>query len=229
MRKTVVFFLSCMVVILLVSCSKNDPILSEKDIESVSQEISSADFLKQKTLQDNGKSFGLSSRISCDGSRIYIDDRYIDLSTSLSQINCNKPGCSHEENDESCEGRKYLEMNSYTYKDGGYYYTKGNQFFFCKDGKDELLLKNDYETEITKKNWGNRSKDLSRFIFLDDDNVIIFGMGNYAFFFNLNSRIQGDIIVIGEAVSFFYGSAVNKNKIVVSNSDNEMFTIENKM
>ena len=215
-----------LVLFLLTACSEKEKILPEEEIFEIENAVNIEQDLKQVVKQnDCFNQYELREHITSDGENFYFasEDYHLDIKTNKKKINCDRVGCTHE--DERCFIRLFDNCFCVTCYNGGFLAVRGNKLLFIAEGNESILLENKKHSEAAEEYKETDPNYISQYIFLNEKTLFVTGR-NFGFTFDLEKKIQGNLIAIGEANAFYSISKLNEDSVILSNSDNELFFVD---
>jgi len=227
MRKTFVIA-TLLGVLLICSCAKQEPLVDESVISDIDKEQESKEETKKEYKNDLVSYYSvLGGAVTFDGERLYYDKYVYNTVSNEKKINCNRPGCTHD--DDRCFLNNY-KMCRKTCYDGGFLCADGNTLKLIKDDEENVLLKNKKHPKSTENkeiNAGDDPDSIYYYVFLDEKTIFAVGR-NYGFSYDLEKGVQGEIIEAGQANTYLRMASYGKRGVLLQNADNELFFVDIK-
>jgi len=226
MRKT--FAITALLGFLLMcSCAKQEPLVDESIISDIEKEQENKEKTKTEYKNDPVSYSSVGMAVTFDGERLYYDKYVYDIVNDEKKINCNRPGCTHD--DDRCFLNRYNRYLKRCYE-GGFLCADGNTLKLIKDDEEKVLLKNTKHPKSTENkeiNMGDDPDNISRFVFLDEKTIFVVGR-NYGFSYDLEKGVQGEAIEAGQATAYCRMASYGKRGVLLQNVDNELFFVDIK-
>jgi len=227
MRKT--FAIAALLGALLIcSCAKQEPLVDESVIADIDKSYNGKEERKKEYKNDLKTYYSIfTPALTFDSERLYYGKCVYDIIIDEEKINCNRQGCTHD--NDRCELNKYKKRMKTCYE-GGFLCADGNTLKLITDGEEKVLLKNakhPKSTENEEINLGDDPDTITCFVFLDEKTIFAVGR-NYGFSYDLEKGTQGEAIEAGQANEYHIIASCGKQGVFLQNADNELFFVDIK-